>query len=511
MANASALFRSLLVYGVCLPLAVFLGYLLATPLDMTTLAVVLIVLTVLTFPLFLRWHHAWLIAVWNSTALIFFLPGKPQLWIGLAALSLMISLLQYTLNRNMRFLSVPSVVRPLVLLTAVILITMRLTGGIGLQSFGSATHGGKGYFVLLAAIVGYFALINRRIPTKRASLYVTLFFLGGATLAIADLPGVISPSLNFIFYLFPVNDLDAFWNQKDVFMRMELMPRWLGVPALGGAVFSLMLARYGVRGILEGTKPWRLAVFCLFSFLAMLGGFRSTFVQLTMTFAVIFYLERLHHTRLLLPMVFVSLAGVGLMFLFATRLPLAFQRSLTVVPFVQLDPLARLSAQVSTDWRVQVWKDVVPEIPRYLLVGKGYSFSGAEREKVARDATESSEMVGNYHNGPLSVIIPFGMFGSIAFVWLLAAGTRVLYQNYQFGDPALHYINTFLFGSFVVKIAFFFIIFGSLVADLPAFLGLLGLSISLNGGVAKPVVVPRPKIVFNRFKLHPSVQRPLGA
>jgi hypothetical protein len=207
----------------------------------------------------------------------------------------------------------------------------------------------------------------------------------------------------------------------------------------------------------------------------------------------------------------VALAAVGSMFLFASRLPLSFQRSLAVVPYIQIDPLVRLSAQVSTDWRVQVWKDVLPEIPQYLLVGKGYSFSAAEQQKVARDATESMEMVGNYHNGPLSVILPFGIFGSIAFVWLLAVGIRVMYQNYHFGDPALHRINTFLFGSFVVKVFFFFVVFGGLVPDLASFLGLLGLSISLNGGVAKPVVVPRPKIVFNRFKLHPSVQRPVGA
>ena len=44
------------------------------------------------------------------------------------------------------------------------------------------------------------------------------------------------------------------------------------------------------------------------------------------------------------------------------------------------------------------------------------------------------------------------------------------------------------------------------------FLGLLGLSISLNGGVAKPIVVAaQPKVAFNRFKLHPSVRRPAGA
>ena len=100
---------------------------------------------------------------------------------------------------------------------------------------------------------------------------------------------------------------------------------------------------------------------------------------------------------------------------------------------------------------------------------------------------------------------------SIGFVWLLVAGIRVLYQNYQFGDPAFHHINTFLFAYFVVRVIFFFVVFGSFDSDLPVFLGLLALSISLNGGVAKPVVVPQPKIVFNRFKLHPSVRRPVGA
>lgn len=101
---------------------------------------------------------------------------------------------------------------------------------------------------------------------------------------------------------------------------------------------------------------------------------------------------------------------------------------------------------------------------------------------------ESFELVGDYHSGPLSVILPFGIFGSIAFVWLLLAAGRVIYQNYKFGDPAFHNINIFLFAYFVVKAIFFFIIFGSLHSDLPLFLGLLGLSISLNGGVVKPGV-----------------------
>lgn len=143
MSNASALFRSLIIYALCLPLAVILGYLLANPLDLTTFTVVTVILLTLATPALLRWHHVWLIATWNMAAVIFFLPGRPAIWTGMAAVSFGIGVLQYAIDRKIKFLHVPSVMRPLLFLTVVVLITMRLTGGIGLKSFGSATYGGK--------------------------------------------------------------------------------------------------------------------------------------------------------------------------------------------------------------------------------------------------------------------------------------------------------------------------------------------------------------------------------
>jgi hypothetical protein len=37
------------------------------------------------------------------------------------------------------------------------------------------------------------------------------------------------------------------------------------------------------------------------------------------------------------------------------------------------------------------------------------------------------------------------------------------------------------------------------------------LSISLNGGVAKPAVAPAAKMVFTRFNPHPTARRPVSA
>ena len=490
MTNAPALFRSLLVYGICLPLALVLGYLLATPDTYNTVGVVLILFSVLAIPVLLRWHHIWLIAVWNTSAVLFFLPGKPQFWMGLAAVSLGISILQYTINRNLKFLSVPSVAWPLLFLTAVVLITAHLTGGLfAIRSFGGDTYGAKRYFTILAAVMGYFAIISRRIPPQRAGLYVFLFFLGTATMAIASLPGVINPAFNFLFMFFPVESMDRLTDPNSVVGPMGPPERVFGVANLGLAVYCLMLARYGMRGLLDLRNPWRLGVFCLAVGVSMFAGFRSTFILFLMTFVLLFYLERLHRTWLLVPVIFVLLTGGGLLVLVASRLPFAVQRSLAFLP-IPLDPVAKMDAQNSTGWRWQMWMDVVPEIPRYLILGKGYSFNANDQARLTRSGgtMESFELVGDYHNGPLSVILPFGIFGSIAFVWFLFAAGRVIYQNYKFGDPAFHNINIFLFAYFVVKAIFFFTIFGSLHSDLPLFLGLLGLSISLNGGVAKPGV-----------------------
>src|SRR5712672_3266557 len=98
MTGAFPWVRSLLIYTICLPLAVYLGYLLSNPADFTTLAAVGLVLFMLLIPLLLRWHHTWLIAAWNMQVVLFFLPGAPLAYMALVWISLGISVIQYTLN-----------------------------------------------------------------------------------------------------------------------------------------------------------------------------------------------------------------------------------------------------------------------------------------------------------------------------------------------------------------------------------------------------------------------------
>jgi hypothetical protein len=135
-----------------------------------------------------------------------------------------------------------------------------------------------------------------------------------------------------------------------------------------------------------------------------------------------------------------------------------------------------------------MWKELLPEVPRYLLLGKGYSFDPGELEFAQENAKrgyvsqyDGTMMVGDYHSGPFSVVMPFGAWGVIAFTWFLAATIRYMYRQYRDGNPDLRVINTCLLACFIGRILEFVFVFGAFYSEFYIFAGLAGLSVSLNG------------------------------
>lgn len=523
MSNALTIIRALIIYGLCLPLAIFLGYLLAAPMDPTSFTIVALAVVLPLVPVLLRWHHLLLVASWNMSAVLFFLPGGPNLWIFMSAVSLLLSVLQRILNREIKFLSAPTVSRPLIFLALVILITAMLTGGMGFHSLGGEAYGGKRYVSLLAAIVGYFALTARRIPPERATLYISLFFLSGLTIAIASLGPVLDPSLYFIFAIFPVESLQSLMgggtgDPESLYMR------WTSFAFGGSVAVVFLLARHGVGGVLSlGERwrflpfqfrgglsfhqPWRALLFLLCVWASLLGGFRMIAITLALTMVCQFYFEGLFRTRLLpvlvLAMILIGVVGIPVV----DKLPFAIQRSLAFLP-LPIDPVARYSAEASSEWRLNIWRSLWPEVPKHLLLGKGYSINpsdlemaGAARFAHTTGSGEGSIIAGDYHSGPLSLLIPLGIYGAIGFIWFLIASLRVLHRNLRHGDPALGPVNSFLLAYFIARAIVFFFVFGTFYGDLVFFTGLVGLSISVNGGVCGRAPVEAAKPTVNEFRL----------
>ncbi len=486
--------RNYLTFGVCLPFAVLLGYHLADVNDPVSKFVFAASIAGLCSPLLIRWYHPLLVLSWNMTAQVAFLPGAPLLWAFLSLIGLFFAILNRSVNPDCKFAHVPSLTVPMIFFAVVILVTAEITGGINISTLGATTNqGGRKYFYVLAAIVGFFGLTSMSISKNKAFLYVMLFFLSGMTAGLSLLPGWIGPAGDFIYYFFPGQPDDPFVQTHSSIIGERRIGETM---AVSFAIFSWMLAKYGVRGVFDLGRPLRLLIFLAAISIGFLGGFRSHLIMVVMTFGILFFVERLWRTHVMLIIVTIGILLGAALITSADRLPPTVQRCFSFLP-IAIDPVIKMQAESSSQWRIDLWNQVVEEVPVYLFKGKGYSFSSDEMHMAlfnqnnmgAAGSAQGAAVAGDYHNGPLSLLIPFGIYGLVAFVWLAIAGMMYLYKNYQYGDPEIRTINAFLFACFTARVLFFFAVFGAISSDLCVFSGILGLSVALNA-TKKPEPLP---------------------
>jgi hypothetical protein len=108
----------------------------------------------------------------------------------------------------------------------------------------------------------------------------------------------------------------------------------------------------------------------------------------------------------------------------------------------------------------------------------------------------------DYHQGILTLIIPFGIWGTLAFLAFCAASLRVLYRNYRYSPPEMRLMNTFLLSYFTGRLIFYVILYGEFDLDLMIFTGVIGMSLSLNGGIRQEAAASLPAPVESTEDLH---------
>jgi hypothetical protein len=506
MINNPAAIRSLIVYAVVLPLAIVLGFMLTDPLDKTTDITLVVVAFLLILPLFLRWYHTWMIVIWNMTVTFIYMPGMLPAWMPFACIGLVVAVGHYILNRERQFLSAPSVSASLICLGLVVFITAKMRGGLGFNALGDESIGGKRYLWIWLAIVGYFVLISQPIAPSKRKLYTTLFLIGSWTAAMTEVGSHLGPLANVLNIFFPGTVTAGF--APSLPFAQENLERFGGLAAAAMAVVFALVARYGIEGVLNLKKIWRPMLLVLALITCAFGGFRSVIVIVGLTLFITFCFEGLLRSRLMPVAVLALIFLTGLVVCFSDQFPLPVQRCLAIFP-VKISYVARISAESSSTWRLEMWQALLPQIPHYLFLGKGLTFDASDLAAYATLGGQQAmgeiggglALASDYHNGPLTLIIPFGIWGMIVFLWFLVVSIKVLWANYKYGDPELHKINTFLLSYFIAKSIFYLFVFGGFYSDLVTFTGLIGFAISLNKGIAKPVpVVERPQVVFNRFR-----------
>lgn len=489
----NATLRTLLIYAVTLPLAVFIGWMVAGDLTRTSFAVLAAIVFVLMLPLLLKWHYPVMVFSWGTFITIFFLPGQPALWMLMAVLNLGIAVLNRIIQKRRVFLPAPAITATLLSLAAVVVITAKLRGGVGLHALGASTYGGKPYFYILAGVMGYFAFASQAIPTERAKLYVGLFFLSSLMSAGSSLIYYAGEPFYFLFLVFPVS-----------FAAVQAAAEYTGpisrVAGFGTAALSLSYYFFAINGIKGVLRKWW-QVLLVFGVLGIgaLSGYRSNLVQFGIILAILFLVEGLLRSPLFPALLLVGILAFTVLAIFSLSLPLSVQRSLSFLP-IKIDPVVRVDAESSLRWRWEMWQMLVPDLPKYIWLGKGYALNPTDiyltEQAMQRHRVPSYEgalLAGDYHSGPLSIYVPLGSFGLLAFMAFVTASLRSLYLNYRYGTEELRTVNRFLFAYFCGRLIFFFVAFGALAYDLYVFTGIMGLSVALNKGVVQqPAFQARP-------------------
>jgi hypothetical protein len=343
--------------------------------------------------------------------------------------------------------------------------------------------GGKKYITILLAVAAYFVLVSKAVPPHRRLLYVGLLTLSGITGLLSHVAYSTGQH-----WLFKVVDPGPAWGQAAMEWDVQGQVLFRSTPVMNAAnaIIGFLAAWIGVRGMLNLRRPWGFLIVVACLAVGTLGGFRIFLVSTGLFLASLFVIEGLHRTRYLALVVLLGLAGLGVVATSAEKLPRSVQRAVSFLP-VRVDPVVKQEAQGSVQWRLEMWEVLRKEIPTYLLLGKGYAIDPTALEFSAFNArrgytmqAEWAVLTGEYHNGPLSVLIPLGLGGAVTFGWFLVVSVRRLWGFCRNGDPGLLQINRTLLAMFVAKIVIFTVFFGSLYSELVGFVCIIGLAESLN-------------------------------
>lgn len=303
----------------------------------------------------------------------------------------------------------------LIIFAGVLIFTAALRG-TGLQILGTKQWGGRIYIQLLIGVS--VVLASRYVCLtenhwKHAVLGLFLFGLSGG---IAQLIFTLSNGQIYQHLMLFENS----GNVAPLIGSMRSSPEMLRIQnlSLAPAFFCMWALCIRPQGILS--LLYRIALACIVVGSIGIAGHRISLAYVALI-PLIFHLIRPGGKIKKVLATSAGIAAILFVFsLFATSLPLPFQRVLTLVPYAEVSPIVKADTAESAMWRLEIWKRVWEEVPNYLWLGKGFTFSGSDFALSYRavNTWEATIRVAiechNYHNGPLGLLLDLGILGLLS-------------------------------------------------------------------------------------------------
>jgi hypothetical protein len=346
---------------------------------------------------------------------------------------------------------------------SVVLIATASFRGFGVRVFGGSSWGGAGYIQLAIAIGLY--LMARHVPMSPRMWQVSLYGLILLTLlpSAAQLLYVFSGGAIWQQYYFVTPDYSVIsllrgFEQQDDLVRLQ-SAGWFGYQMW---ILALMIRR---RGFIVNFI--RFAIMMAAGVSAGVSGHRLAFILIVTITAVYASLQTWRGWNVIFNRYIIALGvSVVLLATFARHLPMTYQRVLSVIPFANISTEARMNAQGTTGWRVEIWKRMMRQMPKYLIVGKGFAFSPNEiritSAYIRGDSVEQAIAAHVYHNGPIGFLFDLGLGGLICGSGFILAVIWMQYRRMraEWMDERLRHLHRVILASYITQALVFFFIFG---------------------------------------------------
>lgn len=292
----------------------------------------------------------------------------------------------------------------------------------GLRALSSSTVGARPYFNIAVATVAYFILSNQVLSPKLARRLPVLMLIPEAISSLIILLVRVKPSIGYTLG----------WFYTGFVPSREVSERAGGVQRInigtGNTLLTALCSYFRPVSLLSPARLVRFILFIVGISLVLLSGFRSQLIGLGAVFVLASYFHRgISEALVVLGGMLFAVLVLMLVNSAIHPLPLAMQRTLSFLPGYW-DPRAVRDAENSTEWRLQMWKDI-SKSSRYIrdrVMGDGFGFSRAELQAMERQQYRTGDMsqedfmlIGAFHNGPLSTIRYVGIVGFILYYLLL--------------------------------------------------------------------------------------------
>ena len=405
------------------------------------------------------------------------IPGLPQI-ISLTVLSQAImigwALLDVSIRQEKKIFSYQRGIDVwLAVFLANILFIMAVRGA-GFRLLGGSVYGGAAYVTLLMAGFFYFSAVRIRMTERDVKVMMWILFGAALLYAFAEVmvyyfSGVFGWVSRIILFAYGERGSDPSELVEDL-----TAVRWHSFRGL--AAMMLPVAFVWCRG------KTRVAIAAVAILLVGLSGFRSILVQ---TVALIFLTGILfskNRVKIFVLWLLIGLAGLGFLIVATPMLPPTIQRTVSFIPFLDIDPQIALTSKQSSQFRFDMWKDYcIPNIPKYLLIGRGLAQDITRFSWMSRDVYRSGEFfyfMGSYHSGPFDLLLTYGLAGTVSFTLFFLAvivdGWKTV-RRYARQDTFAARYYTYLTLWLTFEIAAFYFIFGQVSSMLFLYLAIAAL------------------------------------